>query len=303
MDNKKITVVLLALLCAACLVVAGVLVSVSRRKNRIPDTAVDDIIEVLAKENIRISPELISTKEETDKVYVCDTNDYPETVARLLGGEAVADSYVTPEGEIVVLEDGKVIEFGSNFDFRYASDGKKAVFPDMEEQSDISRKLEESQRKAITTTVTSFLERGSGAFEASEKIAIETKIEKIVKYEGSYYVACTRRIDGVEITDNAVTVSYYDGVITGAEGSWCFLTYGESYSAQLSDLLNILFSVKNEIQATAENPVEITAIGRSYSFYYYGDGDSFCLIPCWKIETDKAGGFIFNALDGTLYTK
>ena len=52
-----------------------------------------------------------------------------------------------------------------------------------------------------------------------------------------------------------------------------------------------------------DEPVTVEAVSLCYSLYFYGGGEDFCLIPCWQVVTDTRGDYIFNALDGTLYTK
>ncbi|MGN1410557.1 MAG: hypothetical protein ACI4XJ_10345, partial [Eubacteriales bacterium] len=104
------------------------------------------------------------------------------------------------------------------------------------------------------------------------------------------------------INDNAVLCVIEGGEVIEALGTWCFLTLGEAYSAQLCDIINILFNVKKEIGAK-EDEVRVEAVGLCYSLYTYGDDGNFCLIPCWKVITDNAGEFIYNAINSTIYTK
>jgi hypothetical protein len=47
----------------------------------------------------------------------------------------------------------------------------------------------------------------------------------------------------------------------------------------------------------------VTALERCYSLYFFAEEDGFCLIPCWRVETDTGGVLVYSALDGTLYTK
>jgi len=50
------------------------------------------------------------------------------------------------------------------------------------------------------------------------------------------------------------------------------------------------------------SPVSIKSVSLSYSLYFYGSREEFCLIPCWQVVTDNMGDFIYNAIDSTLYT-
>ena len=95
-----------------------------------------------------------------------------------------------------------------------------------------------------------------------------------------------------------------NGVVTEAAGKWCFMTFGESYVAQLSDITNILFMMKRTMaEETGLDSCTIVGLERCYSLYFFSQDEGFCLIPCWRVETDTGGVLVYSALDGTLYTK
>ena len=301
MESKKITAALAVVLAVACVIVAAVLISSNRKLNYLPDTSLEDMTEVLENAGITIDKSIIGTKRENGDVYVFGTDGYYETVANSLIGDEIANTYATPDGQIFEFADGALIEFGSGFCFRYSRDGKKHPLPDGGYMPEIISPTLSEYRK-ITETAEKFLDSGSRSFAQSASISIVTTVDMLYGDGERYYIVCSRTLDGVAITDNTVTCIYEDGVITAAEGTWCFLTEGESYSAQLTDHLNILFNAKKDITVPEGEKVGIVSIDRCYSLYYYGEGDEFCLIPCWQVTTDSAEKFIYNALDGTLYT-
>lgn len=305
MENKRIFTVLLLVLAAACVIMGVILVSVNREIGYLPEAAVDDLVEILGKAGITIDKATIPVKRERGSVYVCDSGNYDNTVAQLLGESNCARTYIIPDGKIIVLESGAMIEFGNNFSFRFFRDGEASPLPDTIDLSKITNTLNQKKEKEISSLATDFLERGSKRFDGNGKVNVVTIVENVWEDSGKYYAMCTREIDGVEITNNTVMCTVEDGVVTEARGTWCFLTLCESYSAQLSDILNILFSVKKEIAAEnkEDQPLRIESVEMCYSLYFFGDDDAFCLIPCFKITTDKMGEFIYNAIDSTLYTK
>ena len=141
------------------------------------------------------------------------------------------------------------------------------------------------------------------------------KMMEYVRGAGIDYVLCSRTTEGVEITGNLVLCTVENEKVIAAYGTWCFFTPGTSYSAQLTDVLNILFNVKKDLGTSPlsassasgdepeRNPVTIEAIKSCYSLYFFGEERNFCLIPCWQITTDTRGDLIYNAINGTLYTK
>ncbi len=307
MDGRNILKVLLCVLALSCVIVGVCLSLVRRRILYLPDSAAEDLISLLEEDNIHVDKSLVSTKKQTGNVYMCASADYNYTVASLLDGHEVDCSFVTPEGEIILMDGGGRVEFGDGFYFRYYRDGDEAgEEPSSADVTQISNHLSEEAETEVRSTAVRFLERGSEDFVQAENISVITTVERIWESGGRIFALCRREIDGVEIADN-IAICIIDGnEVEEAYGSWCFLTLADSYSAQLHDMINILFNVKKELSAAASSSAEgvtIEAVERCYSLYIYGEDEDFCLIPCWKVVTDSAGEYIYNALDSTLYTK
>ena len=312
MEHKRILPVLICVLAAACGILSGILFHVSSGMTSLPESAVEDMISLLAEDGILVDPGLIATERRSATVYVCDSTDYNRTVAELLNETGVISAYAVPDGEVMIMAGGARFEFGSSFTFRYFRSGRPVQSPAVFGMDSMAAQISESKRKGISETVTKFLDRGSGEF---DELNVAISVDSIWESEGKYYALCSRSIDGIEIAGNLVLCAVEGNTVTEAYGTWCFLTPPETYSAQLSDLINILFNVKKQLAGRADSaqtdadgteitpePVRITEIDLCYSLYFYGGGDSFCLIPCWRIGTDTAGEMIYNAIDSTLYT-
>jgi len=304
MQHRYINLFLIILLTAACVFMTVNLIVLYRESSYLPDTTVDSIISVLASENIRISPSIIPTKRERSTVYVCSSEDYSRTVAQLLGKSDAAAEYIIPSGSILVLKNGARIEFGDDFSFRFSLNGSDYSVHDVYAILEQADEAAGDVRAKISETVIDFLDSGSREFDTSN-MSIVTVVESVVESGGIHYALCSRTIDGVAVTGNRVVCTVKDGRVTEASGRWSYLTPGESYTAQLSDLFNILFHVRKEIASAAARTTDIVtieSIDLCYSMYYYGEKEDFCLIPCWQIVTDSCGNFIYNAIDSTLYT-
>lgn len=305
MEHKRIVPVIAVILALSCLILSMIFFLLNRRINYLPDSSVDSLVEILSKENIIISREEISTKTEESTVYLCATENYEDNIAGLLSDSHSTEVYAVPGGQILLMEDGSTFRFGENFSFEYHRDGEASEVPNLLDGTYFSGHLNETKYAEIAKVATDFLDRGSRGFKTDGQMTVLTEADRISEKDGKYYVFCTRSIDGMEITENTVLCTVENGEVTEAFGSWCFLTLGESYSAQLSDILNILFNVKKVISAAKpkEQTVTITDIEKCYALYFFGEKDEFCLIPCCKIVTDSMGEYIYNGIDGTLYTK
>lgn len=308
MQHKHINPFLIILLAAACVFMAVNLIVMRYSTAHIPDSAVQDVVSILAEDHIRIDPALITTQQANGTVYVCDSVNYNETVARLLSQSEAEAAYVIPDGEILIMENGARLEFGQSFSFLYDKNGEGSKVPDYFDPSLSSSPVNEEKRMEISAIAAAFLDSGSGEFDSSANISIVTSAETVWENAGLYYAYCSRSIDGIPITENHALCVISGGEVVKAYGSWSFLTLGESYFTQLSDLINILFHVRSDIAAVAESKasdrpvVTIESVNRCYALYFYGDSEDFCLIPCWQVVTDCMGEFIYNAIDATLYT-
>ncbi len=302
MEQRKILNTLIVILLLSCIVVSIVILKLGKEIFYLPDKSADDIVEVLADANITISRDLISTRKERGTVYVCNSGDYNTTVAGLLTEKKVKYVFTVPDGELIVTEDNSTFEFGDGFSFRYKKYGNNENLIESAAAEVFSEQLSEQKIEEITQIVIEFMERGSEKFEVGGNINIITSVERIWENNGKYYAMCSRSIGGVEVNDNKVYCVVENNEVISASGTWSFLTLGESYSAQLSDIINILFNVKKEL-VVQEDGIEIVAIDECYSLYTYGENEGLCLIPCLKIVTSTAENLIYNAIDGTLYTK
>ncbi len=307
MENNRIMRFLACILLIACGIVGVTLLRVRYDRGYVPAEALEDLTEIMERDGIHIDRDIVSRKRETGSVYVFDSEGYTETVAELLSGSSVKDTYAVPDGELVILENGDRCEFGENFTFRYQARDADLFSPNIVELRQYASSVLPANAESTAETVRAFLEAGSRSFVSSRELDADVRIDEIWEYTGIRYVLCSRTIEEVEITGNLVLCTVENGKVTAAYGTWCFFTSGTSYSAQLTDILNILFNVKKDLALPSEAAdgaaVTIESIHSCYSLYFFGEEMNFCLIPCWQITTDIRGNLIYNAINGTLYTK
>lgn len=296
--------VLAVILLAACIIVAATLVRVKYKMDYVPAEAVDDLIEILDGDGIIVDRSIISRKRTVGTVYMFDFDDYNHTVATLLGKAVVRDSYVIPDGELVILENGDRFEFGKDFAFHYKAEEADTFSPNIVELQSYATRCRAEDKEEEVSAVREFLNSGSGFF---GELDVDVVTDEIWEYDGVDYILCSRTIDDIMINGNLVLCTVENGRVTASYGTWCFFTPVTSYSAQLADILNILFNVKKDLSSvTSEEGFEglvIESVKFCYSLYFFGEEENFCLIPCWQITTDTRGELIYNAINGTLYTK
>lgn len=305
MEHKKVLAALSAILFAACAIVGVNLYFTYRSVYYLPEDTVDELCEILEKDNIQIDRDIVSTKIEKSTVYVCNSDEYSKNVSEALCGTKIKNAYAVPDGELLIMENGKKFEFYNNFSFKFAENTDISVHYGAENIGMAEIVYDKTEYEKAEKIAADFLDKGSRKFERTGLVNSKTTADSIYKDGSKYYVICSRTINDVAVTGNMVICTVEDGRVTEAGGTWCFLTVGESYSAQLSDMINILFSVKKELSHSKdkENGIRISSVDFCYSLYFFGDADDFCLIPCWQIRIDNGEKLIYNAIDGTLYTK
>ena len=305
MEHNKVLAVLSAILLAACAIVGVNLYFTYRSVYYLPEDTVDELCEILEKDNIQIDRDIVSTKIEKSTVYVCNSDEYSKNVSEALCGTKIKNAYAIPDGELLIMENGKKFEFYTNFSFKFAENTDISVHYGAENIGVAEIVYDKKEYEKAEKIAADFLDKGSRKFERTGLVNSKTTADSIYKDGSKYYVICSRTINDVAVTGNMVICTVEDGRVTEAGGTWCFLTVGESYSAQLSDMINILFSVKKELSHSKdkENGIRISSVDFCYSLYFFGDADDFCLIPCWQIRIDNGEKLIYNAIDGTLYTK
>ena len=306
MESRRVAAILIVILAASCLILASILRGILREGSVLPDSAAEDLALTLREAGIEADPSLLSDKSgfrETASVYVLDSEDYDVTVASLLSGSRPSKTYATPDGGILLMENGARVEFGADFSFRYSADGSEVDAYRVFDLTPPAASLSEERIRRVTEIVTDFLEAGSRSFSFADRRGIDVRCvaDTVWETDGVQYALCSRTVDGLRIAANRVVCALDGDTVSEAWGTWYFLTPAESYSAQLVDRLNILFNMKKEI-GRAETPVTIESVTLCYSLWFLGDGEGFCLIPCWQVTTDTMGQYLFNALDGKFFT-
>lgn len=306
MERQKIFPVLFAVLLAAAIFLGVYFFITYRNINYLPEEALDNLCDILEADGIFLDKGIVPLKKEKGTVYVCATEDYGSTVAVQLGESEIKYHFALPDGELILLRNGGLYEFGEDFSFRYRADRTVSYSSGTLGEEVLSHvRLDEAAKECRVAM--EFLEKGSSAFDKQDQLKLATTVTDVSKKDGVFYVECVRTIDGHEFTGNRVVCAVKDGFVAEAVGIWSFLTFGEAYSSQLADIFNILFSVKKEIAQRRESEslpaVTVKSVERCHTLVLSGGSSGLCFIPCWRIVTDVCGSFVYNALDGSLCTE
>ncbi len=311
----KLKLVLIGILAAANLFLLFMIRQQARTLENIPDAAIEKLTALLNEDGIYLADGALSSKKQS--MVICGGKlgeSYYTDTASALSGSDVSLLFTTPTGVVLTMENGTRCAFSSGFGIRYESAGfagllQEAEFFETEIKALMNNRAlvppEARSEHAAKTAVRTFLEKIGSSSERAPQYTMD--------YETVYcgtdpdtsvqYIICVQTVRNQPIVSLFSTFAVLDGAVIGMKGEWCFSSVTETYSAQLYDQVNILYSVKERI--TAENTAAHTvlqSVSLVYAAYYQADSDLFYLIPTWRVTTDADREYYLNAVDGSFYT-
>lgn len=283
MNWKNIKTFLIILLVAVNIFLAAMLIGRTRLKVYDKE-AVGNISALLEDGGITANEKFLNLKDNDSKVYVCNIeNNYSENVAKKLMGE-YDEVFATPDGTEFFGKDSRM-KLGDDFSLTYS----KIDFDIPDPKNEMSK----DEIKAFKEKIASIL--------GSDFRIISAKKQDSVQY------ALIVQTFGEKNIQNHTLKCYFNGDSPlYLDGTWCFLSVNDSFSAHTLDSVNILFIEKSALElARAKNesiPENITVENMSicYCSHISLDASKLYLMPSWRIEWKENGidDSYYNAVNG-----
>ena len=181
MEHNKVLAVLSAILLAACAIVGVNLYFTYRSVYYLPEDTVDELCEILEKDNIQIDRDIVSTKIEKSTVYVCNSDEYSKNVSEALCGTKIKNAYAIPDGELLIMANGKKFEFYNNFSFKFAENTDISVHYGAENIGVAEIVYDKKEYEKAEKIAADFLDKGSRKFERTGLVNSETTADSIYK--------------------------------------------------------------------------------------------------------------------------
>ena len=301
--------ILAAVLLAANLILLYEIVIFHHSSAYLPQQSLEQVQLMLAENGIAVAESAVDNKKNNLVIYEGTLGeDYYTRIAEKLSGSVTELYFNTPNGVVMNMKNGDRFSFYDGFGIRYEAENA----PDMEEPGALAERellpLSAAEERALKRTVSSFLalaENGMGEaqlFRLSDEVVYTGEDPE----SGIRYCVCVQKARNTEILSLISAFAVQDGRVIGASGTRCFAQLDTSYSAQLMDQVNILYSVKNRVQEERkENGVDVVVIESlrmKYASYFRSDSNRFYLIPVWHTEMNSGKDYTVNAVDGSLYT-
>lgn len=283
MNWKNIKTFLIILLVAVNIFLAAMLIG--RTSLKVYDKeAVGNISALLSEGGISAGDKFLNLKDNESKVYVCNIeNDYSENVAIKLMGE-YDEVFATPDGAEFFGKDSG-LKLGDDFTLTYS----KSDF-------NIPDSCNQMNDDEIETL--------------KEKISLVLGNDfEIISAESSDSVQCAtimQTFDKKNIQNHTLKC-YFDGdSLSYLDGTWCFLSIDDSFSAHTLDSVNILFIEKSALELAREKdeniPDSLTVENMSicYCSHISLDASKLYLMPSWRIQWKENGieDSYYNAVNG-----
>ena len=330
---------LIAILVAANLFLVYNIARQNKIRGYIPEDAVEGAVELLAERGLSVPVECIPLKKVKEPVYESTYSDeYYTQTAQTLSGSPREMLLALPEGGFsITAENGAVVDFDTEFGFRYLKNGISDEMAYTEITADSFSSYLENDRaaggkrmKALSSLAKSFLNSCNGG---DGFLTCETVGGFYSPEEDATYLLAVQNIGESDVYSHFAVCVFKGDELTAAYGRWYFGGLQEDYSAQIIDQVNILFSDLNELRllsfaeysltdefaetapgaadtdaGAAAEPEEVllpsvTSMNLCYITYWNADKTALYFMPAWQIDHMDGPMVVYNATNGTTYAR
>ncbi len=332
MNWSTVKNLLIAILVAANLFLIFNIVRRDRSRQYLDEKTVSDAISLLSDRGLSVDESCVPLRKFDASVYESSYNDeyYTGVAKRLSGAEREILLSLPSGGFSITCAGGAVVDFDGEFGFMYMGNdnfGQRAYTDITSDNIDSYAKNgtepKGSEKRKLTKLASSFL-----TAQDTEGNAPEAEITNIFSDEetGLTYVFAVQKLNEYPVNSH-YAVCVFDGeAVIGAYGRWFFSDFGEVHSVELWDQINILFAdmeaLKSDGSSTAERADNGGSVGADgedaadgaelpsvksmeacYVAYWNADKTSLYFIPAWLIGHSDGQTTLYNALNGTVYSK
>ncbi len=283
MNWKNIKTFLIILLLAVNIFLSAMLLGRTRLKVYDKE-ATGNISVLLLDGGISADEKFLNLKDNDSRVYVCNIeSNYSAKVANKLMGE-YEEVFATPGGAEFFGKDSS-LKIGEDFSLSYSKNG----FDVSEPKDDMNK----DEIKEFSEKLSMFLDT-------------DFKILSAKKQDSTEYALIMQTFDEKNIQNHTLKCYFEGDLPVYLDGTWCFLSIDESFSAHTLDSVNILFIEKSALELAREKdeniPEKLTVDNMSicYCSHISLDGSKLYLMPSWRIEWKENGieDTYYNAVNG-----
>ncbi len=272
MSWKNIKTFMIALLLIACTVI-GTMLLLGGKQEPYTKEALEKSAELMKENGITVDSSLLKGDFENMKLYRFTLpRDYPEQVAQKLVNGNVTDVFTVPGGVELRTDMGEILYVGNDFTVEYS-----CTTPSVTETEIQERLLPQAESPRFG------LRRQGG--------------------EGTQDAVFTQTLSNFPIPENEISCRFVDGKLASLWGKWCFPDKCSTFSAQLRDYLNIMFTERERVAAQSsesatKKSLTVNALEKCYGIENTDSKTTFVLVPSLSIVYKEGERAIHSAVAG-----
>ncbi len=307
----------------------------NRARNFLDEEEIAGAVELLAERGLIVPITSIPTRRFRVPIYESFYNDdYHERAASLLTDTEDVPLYMQPDGGLSgMLGSGTYVRFDEEFGFVYTQTDKikASAYTDItadtfEKFAVFGTALSSGKLKQHTEAAAAFLCPAS-----DEETALTLHVEDSYHdpKSGLDYLLVRQMIGEYLVHSHYAVLVFREEELFGAHGRWYFSSLDESYTTELQNQLNILFTDFETLQSERidafslpsnatlpdspplpiNTPVtgnaipQVESMETRYIIYWNADKTALYFIPAWHITHIGADTIVYNAANGTIYTR
>ncbi len=329
MNWSSVKNLLIAILVAANLFLIYNVVRQERTRGYIDEDEIRGAAELLSGDGFSVGEDKIPREKFKTSVHESIYSDeYYTEAAEALSGSKREMLYTLPQGGIsITTQDGSAFDFDTEFGFRYvrfdisdASAYTDITADNFDSFSNAKIPLTAKRMKKLSERAAEFLDKqldSDNSLEAKVKLGCYDADKNVT------YLLASQVLDGYEVYSHYAVCVFEGDELVYAHGRWYFADLNESYSTDLRDQVNILFAnletLREEnmiLQDIGDHestgvsisspqkiePIAVESMSACYIIYWNSEKTSLFFIPAWQIEHNSGRTFVYNAVNGTLYS-
>ena len=340
MNWSSVKNLLIAILIAANVFMLYNIARQDRTRNYIDEGEVADAVELLAERGMSVSADRIPQRIFRARIWESFYDDsYHTDVAEKLTGSAVPLFLQSDSSLSGISDDGVSVTFDTEFGFTYLGNVNFSA----ESYTDITAEMIKnpgtgdsevpaSRMRSLSRMAKEFLTPARSDSSPLDADIIGAMYERET---GLTHLLAEQTIDGHRIFSHTVVLTFDGDALARVQGRWYFDDLDESYTTTLQDQVTILFTDLNVMTSTMtedayalsplavpassanmlrnvsaasamsarEDIPQIESMTDGYIIYWNADKTALYFIPAWRIAHTGADIIVYNAANGTIYSR
>ena len=333
MNWSSVKNLLIGILVAANLFLVYNITLQDKARDYIDEDEVLGAIELLAERGLYVPQECVPREKFTAPVFESPYSDqYYTTTAETLSGSPREVLLQTPSGDFSISSvNGAVTEMDTEFGFTYIKYGNldnrtytEITADDFASEAALWGGVGASKLAVLSNQAEAFLEC---CFGDDSEFSTRISAGYFDLESGLTYLLAKQLVGEYEIYSHYAVCVFSDEELVYAYGRWYFAPLDGEYNTALIDQVNILFSDLSELknvgvtafdmddgeaddegenawtEETLTQFPNVEKLQAVYVVYWNAGKTALYFIPAWQIEHTDGQIIVYNATNGTVYSR